>query len=388
MLKTISIIVVLLLFSIILIGQDTIPSPKLLFGLQGGITVSKLKSDSASNELTNVVLPEIGINFRSYLSKKFSIQFGLQFSQRGANSTSGNYKFRTKYIDIQALGQYDLFNFLVIEGGLQYANLFKQELVSLEGTSKSGFNREPISGYNSQFEIILGTAIKIEKGIELGVKYSIPYATMEYSNFQVTFNFHLNHFKIPQKKVKFKNMHDALKLSEQCKYLVIQRKGLKELSADITKLEHLEELTLDGNELKTLPPEIGELKNLRKLSVQFNQIDSLPKEIGKLENLQELYLHHNNLKYLPKEIFELKNLMYLYIGKNQLEELPENAGSCTSLIELDVARSGVLLALPNSINNLHNLDRLYIDKTTIMPIPFHKPNSRLQIIIKDNPEYR
>jgi hypothetical protein len=369
-------------------GQDTLAPSPLSVNLNTGITLSRLINDSINEDLTNVALPAIGLNFRYNLTKKLSTQFGLQFSQRGANSSSGSSKLRAKYIDFHATGQYKFLEFLIMEAGLQYANLFKQERIVLEGTFESGVSREPIYDYSSQLEIIMGAALEFERGIELNIRYSLPYQGMQYSNFQINLNFNLNYFKIPERRIKFKNINDALKLSDHCKHLVLQRKGLKEVPPEVFQLEHLEELHLDGNEIKTIPPEISQLKKLRILSVEFNHIDSLPKEIGQLENLEELFLHHNHLKYLPPELFELNNLMYLYIGKNQLEMLPPNVGNCSSLVELDVARSGVLLELPVSINNLVNLDRLYIDRNTIMPIPFYKPSARLQIILKDNPEYR
>ncbi len=367
-----------------LFAQSNKTTPKFLFGLQGGGNFSKLKHDTISFKLTNVFLPAVGLNIRKPFTKKFSMQLGVQFSQRGANNENGTFKLRNKYIDLQLLGQVWFFNFLMVEGGFQYANLVKQEYVQVEqnndGTSRKGTKRYEMSGYHSQPEFIVGTSIMLEKAIEVGVRYSIPYSGLEYSNFTININLVLNNFKFRKKKNKFKNLNDALENREYCHVLVLQRKKLEHLSPDIAKLENLEELVLDGNKLRTLPPEIGELKKLRKLSVQFNKLDSLPKEIGNLHQLQELYLHHNNLKNLPPEIYNLKNLRYFYIGKNQLESLSERLGELNGLIELDCAYSGVLLELPYSIRYLKNLDLLIIDHNTLFPIPYQPPNSHLKII--------
>jgi Leucine-rich repeat (LRR) protein len=239
-----------------------------------------------------------------------------------------------------------------------------------------------MNGYNSQIEFIVGAHLKFDRGVEVGFRYSIPYSTMEYSNIGINLNLILNYFRLPERKVKYKNLDDALKSPDQCKYLVIHYEKIDSLSSDICKLTNLVELVLDGNNLKELTKEIGTLKHLTKLSLKYNNLESLPKEIGNLTELQELNLHHNSLKILPDEIGNLINLEYLYIGKNQLTKIPESIGNCSDLIELNVINSGILLEMPSSISQLRKLEFLYIDSNTRMPIPFHPPNSRLKVIIQ------
>lgn len=361
-------------------SEDT--APKFLFGLQGGGNFSKLDPDTISSELEGTFLPAVGLNVRKPFSDKFSMQFGTQFSQRGANDEKGDFKVRNKYIDLQLFGQVWFWDFLSLEGGFQYSILFKQEYVVYESNNANGKERYSINAYHSQPEFIIGTAIRLQKGIELGARYSIPYAGMEYTNIALNLNLVFNYLTIPKKRNKFKNLDDALEQKNYCDILVLQRKNLTELSSDISQLKNLQELVLDGNKLKSLPPEIGDLTNLRKLSVKSNQLDSLPKEIGNLQNLQELYLEWNNLKHLPDEITKLKNLRYFVIGKNQLESLPENLGDLDGLLQLDVSHSGVLLQLPYSIGRMSDLELLIIDRNTLMPIPYHPPNARLKIVVE------
>ena len=365
----------------VIIGQNKNSSPKFLFGIHGGGNISKLKNDTISGALKNVFLLSGGLSGRNYFSDNFSMELGVQYSQRGANTESAGC-LRNTYIDLLLLGQFWAYDFLLMEGGIQYANLVQQEYKILDGTAKNGVKHIPISGYNSQIEFLVGAGIKLQRGIEARIKYTIPVSTLEYSNFQLNLNFIINYKDIPESKVKFKNLDNALKSSEYCQVLVLQRKKLTEIPPEVFKLDSLEELILDGNSIASLPPEIGQLTRLRKLSVKHNKLDSLPKEIGNLKNLEELYLEFNYLKFLPDEICNLTGLQYFYIGKNQLEELPLQLGNLYNLRELYLVGSGALLEIPYSITNMRKLELLKIDKNILLPIPYRPPNSFLKIIIE------
>ena len=366
----------------IILGQNKNSSPKFLFGIHGGGNISKLKNDTISGALKNVFLFSGGLNGRMFLSDNFSMELGIQYSRRGADTESASFKLRNTYIDLLVLGQYWVYDFLLIEGGIQYANLVHQEYQIMDGTSKNVIKHIPISGYNSQIEFLVGAGIKLQRGIEARIKYTIPVSTLEYSSFQINLNFIINYKDIPESKVKFKNLDNALKSSEYCQVLVLQRKKLTEIPPEVFKLDSLEELILDGNSITSLPPEIGKLTRLRKLSVKHNKLESLPKEIGNLKNLEELYLEFNYLKFLPDEICNLTDLQYFYIGKNQLEELPLQLGNLYNLRELYLVGSGALLEIPYSITNMRKLELLKIDKNILLPIPYRPPNSFLKIIIE------
>lgn len=203
---------------------------------------------------------------------------------------------------------------------------------------------------------------------------------------------------------KAKNLVQMIKANPQIETLYLFRNGLDSLPGEIGELKHLKRLVVSSNRLSYIPPVIGNLTNLEEISFKHNRITSLPPEIGKLINLKELYLDYNQLDSLPKEIGNLKDLEilgitnnkliylpdeigglrsleFLYIGTNLLHELPASLGNLTNLIELNIANSGGLLQIPESIENCHHLERLYVDQTTLFPFSFNRINPRLEIII-------
>ena len=88
----------------------------------------------------------------------------------------------------------------------------------------------------------------------------------------------------------------------------------------------------------------------------------------------------------PQKSGQSKHRMYtregfLYIGKNSLTSLPSTLGNLTNLVELDIARSGVMLEVPSSVFELRYLEKIYIDRTAMLPMNFRN-NSRLNILFK------
>ena len=79
--------------------------------------------------------------------------------------------------------------------------------------------------------------------------------------------------------------------------------------------------------------------------------------IGNLTQLTELNLHGNDLSVLPDSIQNLVNLDRLCLWDNRLTHLPEWIGNLTNLTSLDLSVNQ-LTCLPDSIKNLKNLDYL------------------------------
>ncbi|MCD4744870.1 MAG: hypothetical protein K8R58_01060, partial [Bacteroidales bacterium] len=86
---------------------------------------------------------------------------------------------------------------------------------------------------------------------------------------------------------------------------------------------------------------------------------------------------------IPKEIGNCSMLSLLYIGKNQIQELPVEMGNLSHLTELDVAYTGVMLPLPESLCSIRGLEYLYVDKNTIVPYCLQgNRNPRFHIMLK------
>jgi len=165
--------------------------------------------------------------------------------------------------------------------------------------------------------------------------------------------------------------------------LVISSNRLEKIPSTIQNLEKLQYLSLNHNKFKTLPQEIGNLIELKELYLSYNQLEKFAPEIGNLAKLEFLYINGNKITKIPKEIGDLINLKVLVIGKNSLSTLPDEIGNLTRLTELNIAFSGPMLGIPESIQNCKKLEYLYIDKSILLPYSIGKMNPRLKIIVKE-----
>lgn len=113
--------------------------------------------------------------------------------------------------------------------------------------------------------------------------------------------------------------------------ITLAENGLKgEIPPELSQLEKLEVLELDGNELYgSIPAELGKLSALILLDLSRNNLgldsggrpleDGIPPELGQLENLQILNLRDNYIfTVIPEELGGLHNLKYLDVFGNNL----------------------------------------------------------------------
>lgn len=353
---------------------------KLKWGLSGGSNYSLMDVDSVVTDA--VFLPFLGFHFGYQVIPKIKAYSVFQFSMRGANSYSPVYKFRSEFIDIKALGQYELTKGVDVLAGVQYSALLNAYYQTGGLSFLSELLRYDLPGYKSQPELLAGISFEPFRDVEVSFEYTVPMGYLDYSNFQAGLRIDLAHFSPQQRSKKFTDLGKALEQPKSVKRLVLHRQDLDSLPPVIGQLENLEYLVLDGNNLKRLPKEIGQLKKLYYLSVKFNDLRELPSSIGNLKNLEELELDHNKLKSIPESIGGLENLRYLNIGKNDLNHLPVSLWECRSLIELDIANSGTMLQITGGIQNLNQLEILRIDRSTQFPFTAREVNSRLKVIVE------
>jgi hypothetical protein len=351
-----------------------------LVGMNVGLNSSLVKVDSLVTYSS--ILPVFGLNVERSINKRMSFRFSTGYARRGSNSSDGLFEYRNDYYDMQVLARIRAGKYVKFNLGLQRSGLIGSYVKIYNNFYFTDFTWEKTVGFTDQYELQLGMSIKLVKAMDLEMHYRLPAFQQDYSTFQISLNIYVSEFKRNRNLNKFTSLSEAIANPFAVEKLVLHRQKLDRIPAEIFSFTNLEELVLDGNQISSVPPEISNLKNLKLLSLQYNQLKMLPAEIGTLKNLEELRLRRNQLDSLPKEIGSLKNLMFLYIGKNNLKELPDELGLLENLIELDIAQSGVMLEVPSSMQNSQRLEKLYIDKTAILPYSISRFNQRLQIIIK------
>ncbi len=87
-------------------------------------------------------------------------------------------------------------------------------------------------------------------------------------------------------------------------------------------------------------------------------------------NCKIIYIDLSNLQLskLPESVTNLKNLEKLFLEKNNLIELPKSIENLRNLNELNLDKNK-LTSLPNSIINLTNLEKLYIQENLLEFLP-------------------
>lgn len=144
--------------------------------------------------------------------------------------------------------------------------------------------------------------------------------------------------------------------------------GITRLPLEVTKLTHLEKLSVCGNALSTIPPQIGNLTELRVLNLAHNYLSTLPREIWNLYSLKFLDLSDNLLTSLPSEIRNLSELVYLSLSQNRLTSIPPDVGDLFFLTFLDLSQNR-LTSLPSQIGSLFLLTFLDLSKNSLTSLP-------------------
>ncbi len=347
--------------------------------VNAGFNYTKLNLDTVNTDALG--LPCIGMSIRREISPPLFFELGGQFARRGSDIGYLEYEYRNDYFDFQGIAQLKLGEGFYFNLGYQHSLMLNSFVRVYTDKFQLEYEQFETQGFTHQNMVLLGTDIQLTKSIEFRLLYTYPFADNQFSNLQFSVKVDLNNLKVGKAKRKFTSLDEALTDPLLVETLVLQRKGLKEFPMEILQCVNLEKLVLDGNELQALPPEIAHLQHLKYVSVQYNQLRTLPVELSYLNNLEELDLSYNELRELPAEIGNLSNLRFLYIGKNSLSELTQGIGNLASLIELDVAHSGVMLEIPSSVFKLRRLEKLYIDRTTMLPYNYQVAG-RLQILYK------
>ncbi|KAI7874549.1 L domain-like protein, partial [Lichtheimia hyalospora FSU 10163] len=111
------------------------------------------------------------------------------------------------------------------------------------------------------------------------------------------------------------------------KQLLLRQNGLTTLEAYgkafLAMRHYLRELSLKENRLEKVPPEILPLASLTSLSLASNQISSIEEDVlSRLKHLQWLSLSCNELVTLPNDLVDCRKLKGLDIHSNNFQVMP------------------------------------------------------------------
>ncbi|KAK3438470.1 hypothetical protein EUGRSUZ_C03076 [Eucalyptus grandis] len=121
----------------------------------------------------------------------------------------------------------------------------------------------------------------------------------------------------------------------------------------------------------TTIPDISKCSGLKRLTLAHcDRLKKIESFIKDLESLIELEIEWcDSLRDLPEEVGALVKLERFSLrGCSQLRELPYSLENLTSLIELDLSKTGIA-RLPNSMNGLLKLESFLLTDKTMMEFP-------------------
>ena len=127
-------------------------------------------------------------------------------------------------------------------------------------------------------------------------------------------------------------------------------------------------LSLYPNKLQNLPTSLEKLTNLQELDVSNCSLESCPEAISKVSHLQMLSLEGNNVRSLTDSLSNLKDLTVLNVSRCGLTSYPDVISELTNLNELFL-RGNAMNDVSDSIANLKELPSLDISQCNLTTFP-------------------
>lgn len=149
---------------------------------------------------------------------------------------------------------------------------------------------------------------------------------------------------------------------------------LNDVELNISNEIKSENQNVNNNKLKvnTLNNILIDIKPITELNLYNKGLTSFPMEILSFTELEILNLSFNQIEVIPEEIGNLKKLKILYLNHNQLSTLPESIGSLVHLEELMIERNNENFVLPDTIQHLIKLKRIWLSDLNKLPEGFWK----------------
>ena len=152
-----------------------------------GVSLHSVRLVRDSIKYSQALLPGLGVELYSNLTKKLKINYGAQFAMLGTNDydTLGN--LRTFHLEPFVSLLFSPVESLFIEAGALYSYVIMAQTVRLSGETASGKKRTPIEGFTSSPEFFAGLHMKASDRSLIGIRYYIPHTKTEFRRFELRF---------------------------------------------------------------------------------------------------------------------------------------------------------------------------------------------------------
>ncbi len=261
--KLINILIFIIIPFMVLSQTAVEPKPKkMFFGLNLGVNMCKLHSDTI--DFNFGYRPYLGINGRYNINEKLSLKSTILYSLKTSASTDPYAKFNTEYIDINFTTQYAFFDDIIFQGGIVYSSFLSSTKHLNENVSLFKVDRESISGYKSEFNLLAGLEIRLYDNITFELNYAIPLKSTNNTNIQLGINillFNRYNEKHNYDKVKRNESVDQIvKLKESV--LLVRLKPYSPKNAPLIKI---------GGEKKTEKAELNQNEVNKQIVKAFKE---------------------------------------------------------------------------------------------------------------------
>jgi len=216
-----------------------------------------------------------------------------------------------------------------------------------------------------------GTYFPSSKTYNIGNLDKLEYLDLSLNDFDFDLKYlgyldQLKHLDLKDNRIN--SIPKTLGYLDKLEYLDVSNNNITIIPNSIGDLEVLKYLDISRNNIKTLPKTFGGLEQLETLHAQENQITKLPSSIGELISAQFIDFEENYLESLPSSIGDLVNVRDLYLSNNNLKSLPSSIGNLASVETLQLNNNNITV-VPKTIGNLKNVSFLHLDHNRIKKIP-------------------
>ncbi|KAK0579930.1 hypothetical protein LWI29_033585 [Acer saccharum] len=144
--------------------------------------------------------------------------------------------------------------------------------------------------------------------------------------------------------------------------------NLKIISANICKLDSLEDINLSGTVIRELSmSSVLGMKKLKRFQLSECRGLKIPSLSGSLCSLRELLLNNCHLMEIPEDIGSLSSLEILELGGNDFRSLPKSMKQLSMLRELCVNNCNKLQSLTEFPPNLEYLEAMNCEQLQTSP---------------------